>query len=104
MERTSAPSAPWDIWTLHADTVNALMGAHRVVVLRTLGMGGLWPMAQDEVHRMAAEKPPAFAAAAAAAFEAVMQGAAPQQVAAAWLEPISLKVEDNVRRLESRSL
>lgn len=96
-------SAPWDIWTLHGEAANAFMAAHRVVALRTMGMGGLWPISQEEMHRMAAEKAPTFAEAAAAAWGAALGGAAPQQVAAAWLEPISRTVEDNVRRLETAS-
>ncbi len=70
-----------------------------VLCYRTLGLCGFRPMTGQEVSRMVAEKPPAFAAAALAAGLTAFGGQRPDQVMAAAIHPLRTETNRNVRRL-----
>jgi hypothetical protein len=70
-----------------------------VVVYRALGLMGFRPITGQEVTRMIAEKPPAFAASALAAGLTAFGGQRPDQVMAAAIHPLRTETNRNVRRL-----
>ncbi|MDV7145034.1 hypothetical protein R3X27_20330 [Tropicimonas sp. TH_r6] len=73
--------------------------ANMVVAYRTGAFCGFRPMSGAEIHRMFAEKPPAFAAAAMAAGLTAFGGQRPDQVIAAALHPLRTETNRNLRRL-----
>ena len=73
-----------------------------VMVMRLLGLSGLWNVQTTESTRMVAEKPAAFARSAEAAMKAAMGGQRPDQVMAAAVEPLRRKTRANVARLSRR--
>ncbi len=83
-------------------TAQMLAEAQAVIAYRTLGMAGLWPVAPTETMRMTMEKAPAFATAQMAAWQAMVTGASPDRVVAAWLKPIGKETRANEKRLSRR--
>lgn len=73
-----------------------------VMVMRLLGLSGLWNVQTTESTRMVAEKPAAFARSAEAAIKAAIDGQRPDQVMAAAVEPLRSKTRANVARLSRR--
>ncbi|MCR9089668.1 MAG: hypothetical protein NXH97_23370 [Rhodobacteraceae bacterium] len=73
-----------------------------IMVMRLLGLSGLWNVQDTESARMVAEKPAAFARSAEAAIKAAMVGGRPDQVMAAAVEPLRSKTRANVARLSRR--
>ena len=73
-----------------------------IMVMRLLGLSGLWNVQDTESARMVAEKPAAFARSAEAAINAARVGGRPDQVMAAAVEPLRSKTRANVARLSSR--
>ncbi len=83
-------------------TARMMAEAQSVVAYRMLGMAGFWPVAPSETMRMTMEKAPAFAAAQMAAWQAVISGASPDRIMAAWLKPIGKETSANQKRLSRR--
>ncbi len=73
--------------------------AQMVVAMRLWGMQGLWPHADNENHRMVAEKSDATLASGAAAIKAVLSGATPAGIALAAIRPVRRKTRSNAKRL-----
>ena len=80
-------------------TMRMMAEAQVVIAYRMLGMGGFLPSSPSENYRMTFEKAPAFAEAQQGAMVAMMSGASPDKIAAAWLKPIGVKTRSNQRRL-----
>lgn len=70
---------------------------------RISGMMGLRPHAHDEDHLMVREKVAAGFDCMSAVWECARRGGTPDMVMAAYLFPISSKVVDNAKRLQSTS-
>lgn len=90
---------PHDMVRLSTAWWKMMLDANAVVAYRMFGMTGLSKVPATEMARMVAEKPPAFAEASLAAGRAAMAGARPDQVALAWIKPVSRKASSNNRRL-----
>jgi len=90
------------VWESQLQALYIVVEAQAVIVYRTLGMVGLWPLNQGEGQRMFAEKPPAFTASAVAAGTKALAGARPDEVMSAALGPIRRETHDNVKRLGRR--
>lgn len=83
-------------------SAQTMIEAQSVITMRLWGMAGLWSVTPSEHLRMFTEKPVALSRAGSAAAQAAMRGARPDQVAAAWLRPISRRASANRRRLAKR--
>ena len=79
-----------------------LAEAQQVMLMRFLGMAGLWSVQPSETARMVSEKLPALSHAARAALDAAARGGRPDQIAAAWLKPVARRTAANRRRLTRR--
>ena len=84
------------------DATQLLAEAQMVIGMRMMGVAGLWSVTPTETARMMSEKMPAFSEANLAAFSAAISGRRPDEVAAAWLKPISRRTRANSRRLSRR--
>ncbi|MFV0359500.1 antifreeze protein [Tropicimonas sp.] len=73
--------------------------ASLVIAYRVYGAFGFNPLTSEELVRMIAEKPPAFAASAVAAGIAAACGLRPDQVLAAAIRPLRKETNRNLRRL-----
>ena len=73
--------------------------AQTVIAYRSLGLWGVTTPAPDENSRMIEEKTPAFVAAALDASRAAWGGKRPDQIANAWIAPLTRKARANRRRL-----
>jgi hypothetical protein len=76
--------------------------AHSVVMMRVLGMSGVWSVPHGESHAMVTEKVPAFTQAMVAGTISALSGHQPEQVGHAAIAPLSSAARDNRRRLASR--
>lgn len=94
---------PHDFVRLSSAWWKMMLDSNSVVAYRMFGMSGLSKVPASEMARMVAEKPPAFAEASLAASRAAMAGARPDQVALAWMEPVSRKASSNNRRLSRKT-
>lgn len=89
-----------DRWQILLALGSLASQAQTVIAYRTLGIFGGWPVSHDESHRMVAEKPLAFLEANHAALHALLSGQGADQVAKAWIAPLSDTVQSNRSRLE----
>lgn len=93
---------PVETFALGLEMLHLAGETQSVMVMRLLGMSGLWNVQDTESTRMVAEKPAAFARSAEAAIKAAMDGQRPDQVMAAAVEPLRNKTRANVARLSRR--
>lgn len=70
-----------------------------VISLRLMGLAGVLPARPDELHRMVAEKGPAFLIAVSKAQTAALSGQSPHEITLAAMKPLTRKVRGNRRRL-----
>lgn len=94
--------SPVETFALGLEIFHLAGETQRIMVMRLLGMSGLWNVQGTEPTRMVAEKPAAFARSAEAAIKAAMDGQRPDQVMAAAVEPLRSKTRANVARLSRR--
>ncbi|MGR3757015.1 MAG: antifreeze protein, partial [Tranquillimonas sp.] len=73
-----------------------------VIGMRMIVVAGLWYVTPTDTDRMIIEKMKDFSEANLAAFSAAISGRRPDEVAAAWLKPISRRTRANSRRLSRR--
>ena len=95
-------TTPMDVW---ANTVQASLvvaEANAVISMRMLGMFGFWSVTPSENGRMISEKAYAATKAVTDASRLALQGARPDQIAAAAIKPIRQKTRANTRRLAKR--
>lgn len=104
MKRPAAPSlpGPLDWFNLTLRTSRMMAEAQMVIGYRMLGMAGLWAVTPSESRRMVEEKGPIFAKAALAAQKAALDGARPDQVWDAALDPVGRRTRANAKRLAKR--
>lgn len=81
----------------------SMMSEAQVVIgMRSLGMMGLWPVADTEDARMVSEKLAAVTQSVKAAGAAAVAGKRPDEVAMAALKPLGRKTRANAKRLSKR--
>lgn len=78
--------------------------AQAVIAMRLMGMAGVWSVTPAEDARMVSEKVYALTRAGTDAARAMLDGAPPDQVAAAAIKPIRQKTRANAKRLGKRGL
>lgn len=93
---------PLDLWASWLEGAFLAAEANSVIALRLAALPGMGSQAGQEVYRMVAEKPPAFAASALAATLSAISGQRADQVAAAALRPLRAEATANVLRLMDR--
>lgn len=81
-----------------------LAEANMVIVMRVMGMGGMWRVSPAENARMVQEKTDAAVASGAAMSRAIMAGQSPAKVALAGMKPVRDKTRANASRLAKRGL
>lgn len=81
-----------------------LAEANMVIVMRVMGMGGMWRVSPAENARMVQEKTDAAVASGAAMSRAIMAGQSPAKVALAGIKPVRDKTRANASRLAKRGL
>lgn len=81
-----------------------LAEANMVIVMRVMGMGGMWRVSPAENARMVQEKTDAAVASSAAMSRAIMAGQSPAKVALAGMKPVRDKTRANASRLAKRGL
>ncbi|MEM9247318.1 MAG: antibiotic ABC transporter [Pseudomonadota bacterium] len=92
---------PIALWTASLEGAFLSVEAWSVIVLRSLSMSGLRPMAPAEPFRMVVEKPSAFVASHAAAWKAAADGHRADQVASIYIRRLRQEVRANTDRLRS---
>lgn len=92
-------TTPFDLWLTGLRLARLAAEAQGVILLRTLGILGIWSVAPSEMTRMFTEKPPAFARAASAATKAALAGRPPLDAA---IGPLQSRAGANLRRLSRR--
>ena len=81
-----------------------LAEANMVIVMRVMGMGGMWRVSPAENARMVQEKTDAAVASGAAMSRAIMAGQSPAKLALAGIKPVRDKTRANASRLAKRGL
>ena len=81
-----------------------LAEANMVIVMRVMGMGGMWRVSPAENARMVQEKTDAAVASGAAMSRAIMAGQSPAKLALAGMKPVRDKTRANASRLAKRGL
>ena len=90
---------PADLWRMQMTFLTLAAEAQTVIVLRTLGMVGLWKTGPGENARMVSEKTEAFTKSAMATAGAIARGASADKIAMAGMKPLRQKTRPNVARL-----
>ncbi|MDJ0994326.1 MAG: antifreeze protein [Dinoroseobacter sp.] len=83
------------VWRLGFET-------HNVIVLRVMGMAGVWNTPFDESWRMVTEKPHEFIKSGRDGMIAAMSGAHPSKVVEASIQPLDRATNANRKRLSKR--
>jgi hypothetical protein len=92
-------ATPIDIWLGGLEMGQLMLETQMVMTYRILGLAGLWTVNKSENRRMVAEKAPAFIKASQAASAAAARGARPDEVVAAWVQPLRRATSSNAKRL-----
>ena len=93
---------PFSYWKTASDLTLTAMQAQSVIMLRTLGMAGLWSSSPKENQMMVREKQVAAMKSATNATLAISQGKSPNEIVRAAIKPYKQKTRANVKRLTKR--
>ncbi|MBJ3763780.1 antifreeze protein [Maribius pontilimi] len=91
-----------DYWANGLQVAMVMAEAQGVIAMRLMGMAGIWSVTKTENRRMVSEKAHAMTKAVGDASVKMLQGAAPDAVAAAAIRPIRRATRANARRLTKR--
>lgn len=92
----ASPAVAFNLW---AQIVRLGIESQMVIAMRLAGMAGLWPTTAKEQTRMVTEKHDAAWDSFHAMGRAFSNGASPEKVMAAALQPYSRRAHANARRL-----
>lgn len=90
-------SAGANVWRLGVET-------NSVILLRMMGMAGIWNTPFDENWRMVAEKPKVFIKSGRDGMVAAMEGKDPAKVVNASIKHLNEATNENRKRLVDRGL
>ncbi|MDN5786294.1 antifreeze protein [Pseudorhodobacter sp.] len=96
------PRLTSDMLRLSVEMGMMMAEAQMVIVMRMMGMAGVWNVTKGENKRMVSEKTTALIASGFAAQKAIAAGADPTGAALAAMRPLRSKTRANARRLSGR--
>ncbi len=98
------PFDPFGYWKTLSDVTRTAIDSQSVIMMRTLGMAGLWNSSSNENHMMIREKQAAAIKSATNVALAIGQGKSPAEITQSAIKPYKQKTRANSKRLQKRGL